>query len=168
MKTTKERSRQEEKDILEYVYDEIRVKQSDQVYLHEVWDISDIGRLEELTDEDYNIIEANSGRRLKIKIEWMVEWMRWYKNTIGEVPTTVVEWKLYFDEEAYVKLEIRKVTNEDMAIAQKDEDIAIVEKERNVATEETQKDHCNLSHDQESRDQHPRLCKQENICKEGI
>ena len=35
-------------------------------------------------------------------------------------------------------------------------------------TEETQKDHCNHSHDQESRDQHPRLCKQENICKEGI
>ena len=73
---TREQRRQKAKEILEYVYDQVRVKDSDQEYLLEEWDFDDVRKLRRLTEEDFNTMkepsENNSGRRLINKIRNVV------------------------------------------------------------------------------------------------
>ena len=133
MVTMREQRRKRSREILNYVYREIKVKEEDQEYLLDEFKINDVRKLMTLREEHYKTIQQHSGQGLVMKIHNMVVWIRLYKKIHGNLPTTLVVWKLYFDEEAYIECEIRKVTMEDIAIAEE-------EGNENVATTEEQLD----------------------------
>ena len=104
---TREQRRQRESEILEYVYDVIDVNENDREYLLTEWDIYEVSKLRKLSKSDLEIMlqpdQDNSGRRLTRKLKEVMDWMKYYRKTSGDLPDSVVTWKLYLDEDILAK-----------------------------------------------------------------
>eukprot|EP00957_Ditylum_brightwellii_P186318 14185785-Ditylum_brightwellii.AAC.1 len=70
------------------------------------WGITDIRKLHDLPEEDYQATEdpntTNTRRRRLIRqLQHMIVWMRYWKSEHDELPETIKDWKIKFNEDVF-------------------------------------------------------------------
>ena len=79
----------------------MEIKENDKKYLKDEWEINDIRKLRNISEDNFKVVEftdeQNSKRVLTRQLQHMVAWMQYYKSENDDIPNTTEEWQSNFN-----------------------------------------------------------------------